>query len=333
MNVLRNLLIALALLWAIPVDAASRFGVCAVTCTWDSSSTAMWSTSTGGATGASVPGASDTVTFDGATCVGGVTCTITISAATNPTIQSFVWNACTGATTGCIIDNSANNNFTLTGNANIWFDGSGTGMRTFIGGSGTYTVSGNFGGFNAWVLTNSTNLSNPSTAFSSATIVVSGTGTSTGGVLLGTLTFGTITLSTNSNKGGYQIFGGATVGTLNIPAPNYVAFANSNTVTITNAFSWAGTSTNRIAIVSTSPALPATIAINSGTATLDWGILRNVVTSGGTARNATNTIDLGGNTWSSITAPPASSGAKIICGSLQPRKLTWNDPWWKKCAA
>src|SRR5262245_672467 len=106
---MRKLLLALGLaLLAGQALAANRFAVCTTTCTWDGASTAMWSTTSGGGTGASVPGSGDAVILDAATCVGGTTCTITVN--TNPTIQSLTMGACTASTTGCILDFSVNNN-------------------------------------------------------------------------------------------------------------------------------------------------------------------------------------------------------------------------------
>src|SRR5258708_36798458 len=95
-----GLRVLLLCLFTTVASAANRFAVCTTTCTWDGASTAMWSTSSGGATGASVPGASDPVIFDGSTCVGGTTCTTTVN--TNPTIASLTMGSCTASTTGCI---------------------------------------------------------------------------------------------------------------------------------------------------------------------------------------------------------------------------------------
>src|SRR6185312_14968270 len=112
------LLLALAFLAsAAPAEAANRFAVCSTTCTWDNTSTAMWSTTSGGATGASAPTASDAVIIDAATCVGGTTCTITTFAGTI-SVQNITWGACTASTTGCIVKADTNNtNFTINGSS------------------------------------------------------------------------------------------------------------------------------------------------------------------------------------------------------------------------
>src|SRR6266576_3994950 len=104
-------------------DAANRFAVCTTTCTWDGASTAMWSTTSGGATGASVPGSADAVVIDNASCIGGTTCTITVN--TNFNVLSLSITGCNASTTGCILDFSVNNNtvtiqtgFSITGTTN-----------------------------------------------------------------------------------------------------------------------------------------------------------------------------------------------------------------------
>ncbi len=151
---MKRLILTLALFLdlTLSVDAANRFAVCVTTCTWDASSTTMWSTTSGGATGASVPGTSDSVVFDAATCVGGVTCTTTVN--TNFTIQTLTMGACTASTTGCILDFSINNNSPTfnTSGVNI----SGTGTRTLKMGSGTFSITGTSGVWNAITVTNLT---------------------------------------------------------------------------------------------------------------------------------------------------------------------------------
>lgn len=312
---LRNSILALLLLFTVcsQAEAANRFGVCTVTCTWDTSSTAMWSTTSGGGTGASVPGSADIVIFDAATCVGGVTCTITIAAATNPTLQSITWGACTASTTGCIIDNSANNNMTFTGSGG--FNGSGTGTRTWTGGSGTYTLSTSQ---STWTIATSTNLSNPTTAFSSATVTLSFVSTSsTPQFLPGTLTYGTVNL--NGNKGinlGNVAF---TVGTLNVTGPNSLKFPQGVTTTITNAFNWTGTSAAPILIANSNPGNGVgSITTGSGTTnTAAWAIFEHItfIPVGGSTLTATNSLDLGLNTGTGFTiTPPSSGGGKIIGG-------------------
>src|ERR1700688_4568565 len=115
---MKRLALGLIFLFLVIVDAsaATRFWV-GGTGTWDSSTTTNWSASTGGAGGASVPGSSDTVTFDGASG-GGV---VTVNFGGTITLQSLT----TGAFTGTLDFSVNNNSVTLTtGNG---FNNSGTG--------------------------------------------------------------------------------------------------------------------------------------------------------------------------------------------------------------
>jgi hypothetical protein len=108
---------------------ASRFWV-GGTGTWDASTTTNWSATSGGAGGQSVPGASDTVTFD-ASSGGGV---VTVGTGYNPSVTSITM----GAFTGTLDFSAFNNSPTMQ-----TFDCSGTGVRTLTMGSGTWTLTGN----------------------------------------------------------------------------------------------------------------------------------------------------------------------------------------------
>src|SRR6476620_2626099 len=134
-------LLAFAFLAPDVAQAANRFLTCATTCTITAIDTSIWGTTTGG-TGASVPGASDDVILDGATCVGGTTCTATMGAGYNPTWISVTQSACTASTAGCILDLSANNNNVTVTGSNCYTN-TGAGTRTINMGSGTWTCSNN----------------------------------------------------------------------------------------------------------------------------------------------------------------------------------------------
>lgn len=307
MKWLRNLIVGLALIWSLPTEAASRFAVCAVTCTWDGSSTTMWSASSGGVTGASVPGSSDTVTLDAATCVGGVTCTVTVN--TTVTVQQIVFGACTASTTGCILDFSANNNnVTLT--ADPGFNGSGTGVRNLKMGNGLWTMTGGAGG-TPWQMGTTTNLT---FAANSSTLLFSGTSSSTKNGTFGGLTYNIVQIGANTSYGSFNIGGANTFGTLTITAPNVVTFPFNTTQTVTNAINWVGTSSAQISVASNSSATAATISTASGAPTMTWTALRFLTFSGGATFTATNSFNLGGTTGITITAPSTGGGGKIIGG-------------------
>lgn len=109
--------------------------------TWDSSDTTHWATASGGGGGASVPGASDDVTFDAAS--GGGTVTVN----TNFSINSLTGGAFTGT-----LDFSANNNSPTIATS---FSFTGTGIRTLKLGSGTFTFTGSG---TIWTTATATNL-------------------------------------------------------------------------------------------------------------------------------------------------------------------------------
>jgi hypothetical protein len=117
---------------------ASRFWV-GGTGTWDASDTTHWAASSNGAGGQSVPGTSDTVTFDGSSGGG------TITLGTNTSVVSITMGAFTGTF------NSST--FTVTVQT---FNCSGTGTRTLNMGSGQWTVTGNAA--TVWDITTFTNL-------------------------------------------------------------------------------------------------------------------------------------------------------------------------------
>lgn len=270
---------------------------------WGGTNTNNWVSTTGGTNyGQTAPGASDAATFDGSSGTGSVVITADI------TMQGITWGAFNGT-----IDNSANKNMTLTTSTS--FNGSGNGTRTFLGGTGTYTLSAS--GTNNWTMTTITGLTNPTTAFASCTITVSSVNTT--GVFAfnaGALTYGTINF--NANKGVNIVSGSFTIGTMNVTGINSIRFPPANTTTITNAFSWTGTSSTPILISSNNVASGvATISTGSGTTnTAAWAAFDHITFTpvGGSTLTATNSFDFGINsgTGFTITAPSAGGVTGII---------------------
>ena len=311
MTALRNLFLTLALLLLalVPASAASRFGVCTVTCTWDGSSTAMWSTSSGGATGASVPGSGDTVTFDAATCVGGVTCTITVNTTVN--ISTLTVGACTASTTGCILDFSANNNNVTTPNISF----SGTGTRTINMGSGTWTItSASSTVFDNFTTTNET------LSGASASLVFSANTTSGRNIYGGGKTFGSLTVN-NTSSAAINLGTSATFASLSSSVGQCFILNNGVTVTFSSAFTLVGTAAAPLCFMSsTTTGTNATISIASGTATIAWGVFQNMTFTGGATFTASNSLDVRGyNATTGITITPPSTGGgggHIIGGGL-----------------
>lgn len=286
-------------------DAAARFLVaCTTACTWDNSSTLIWSTTSGGAPGSAAPVAGDAVTLDANSCVGGVTCIITVNA--NLAMTSLTMGACTASTAGCILDFSANNNTV----ALVNFSGTGTGTRTLNMGSGTWTFT-NTGSAIVWDMTTITNLTFNA---GSSTISILGTPTLARTFIANTLTYGTVSIGATTNGVNFSIqTGSPTFGTLNITAPNVVTFPTT-TVTITNAFNWTGSAFNSAIYIASSNAVtvaPISVGANS---TIVWAALARITFSGAGTVTTTNSLNLGGNTNANITGPSGGSGGRIIGG-------------------
>lgn len=306
---MRKFLLAVAFLFlSFPAtEAANRFAVCTVACTWDGASTAMWSASTGGATGASVPGSADAVIFDAATCVGGVTCTATVN--TNPSISTLTMGACTASTTGCVLDFSANNNSITFNSVNGGLSVTGTGTRTLNMGNGTWTFVTNAG--SAVDFTTTTSLTfNAGTS----TIVFSGASLTNGvNFVGGGKTFGTFTDSITAYNGfGVGFTASASFASFNMNAGGIYTFNSGLAFVVTNAVSWAGTLAKPISLSGGVTAPTFNIANGS---TISNALLGRIsfTTSAG-AISATSSYDRGGNNMNggSITAPVLSSGGRCI---------------------
>jgi hypothetical protein len=268
---------------------ASRFWV-GGTGTWDASTTTNWSATTGGAGGQSVPGSADTVTFDGASGGG----TVTVNTTVNVTSITM------GAFTGTLDFSAHNNNVTVQS-----FSGTGTGARTLNMGNGTWTVTGG-GGWNCLTVTSFTFNANGSTLIFSRNSLTSASN------FMGALTYNTVTVAANASYG-QTSFSSFTVGTLNIVAPNYVAFPSGATVTVTT-LSFTGSSSAQSLVVAGTNGTKASISQASGTPTLSWLALREINFTGGATFTATQSFDLGDNAGVTITAP-SSGGSVGVIGS------------------
>lgn len=280
---------AFLLLSCVYADAASRFLICATTCTIDSSNTLIWSATSGGATGASVPGSADTVTLDANTCVGGTTCTATMNFGGTWTIQSFTMGACTASTTGCIFDNSVNNNNITLSLSGIALSLTGTGTRNVKLGSATYTLSGADATYTASTITNLT------FSGASSTIRFSGAGDRTftsGGA---SLTYGTLVIDAASGAGTISV-GNSTVTTTTVAAPNYINITqgqnfNGGVITLS------GSSGSFIGIGATSPTATATLTASGGSS-MSWIAPNQIIFVG--SPTVSNCMNLG-TTNSGIT--------------------------------
>lgn len=271
---------------------AARFWV-GGTGTWDASTTTHWGSATGVADNASVPGSSDTVTFDANSGGGTVTVNTTV------TVQSIT----NGAHTGTLDFSANNNNVTLS--ALTGFSGTGSGTRTLNLGNGIWTfTAGNGTSWNFGTTTNLTFNAN------SSTLRFTGTGDQT--FVHGNLTYATVDIRT----AGDFVFNGSaiTIGTLLVtPQPTTIRFTGSVTHTITNAFTFVGSSSAPLLLTS-STGSNATVSISSGTATCDWCGVSGMTFSGGATFSASNSLNFGGNSGITIAAPSVGGSSAYIIG-------------------
>lgn len=269
---------------------AARFWV-GGTGTWDASDTTHWAATSGGAGGQSVPVAADTVTFDGSSGTG----TITVNHA-SLTITSLTMSALTG---GSVLDFATNdNNITITSS----FTNNGSGTRTLNMGDGTWTMSANSG--NAWIQNGATNLTFNANG---STLQFTGTSTSTiKTVTLGAFTYNIVTFA--GSAAGYALGGATTIGTWNISAPTTVQLPTA-TMIISNAMTLTGSSGSPIALQGGTFGTSSTLQLGAAS-TATWCSFRDITTTT-SSMTATNSFDLGRNTFSgggSISAPSGGSG-------------------------
>lgn len=329
---MKRLSVAIFLLLAsfVTAEAAARFAVCTTACTWNNVSTAMWSTTSGGATGASPPVAGDGVTLDGATCVGGTTCTITVAA--DLAMSVLVMGACTAATTGCILDFSINNNnitFNASGQANA-LNISGTGTRTLKMGNGTWTFASASGTtvINAGTTTNLTFAANSSSIVTNMTNSVSAAGLDGS-----TLTFNNITMNANSNKGSFTVNAGA-ISTLTVNGFNRLIFGQASLSIGT--WTMTGTGTNPVSVTGCCEN-GNTIVTMTNISTSTWVGMRGISCAGtGAASPFNNSLNEGTN-GCTVSAPNAGTSACILGGWLlwrdMPEHINDNFPAWLEKAA
>lgn len=295
------LALLLSLLSLSGAAAANRFAVCTTACTWDGSSTAMWSASSGGATGASVPVLADTVTLDAATCVGGTTCAITVN--TNFSINTLTMNNCTASAAGCILDFSANNNSPTIGAGGV--NGSGTGTRTLNMGSGTWTVTN--GG--SWFFSTITGL----TFNAGGSTLVLQQAALTTSIVFGQLTFNTVSVvGISSGQTLLSSSGNQTIATLNYTVPGSLSIANGAVLTLTNGLSISGGSLSNMFELKGGGISGSTAITSTNNSTVSFAVVHDIVFNGGGTLTANNSVSLGHTTGVTVNVPAGSSGGRCI---------------------
>lgn len=256
---------------------ASRFWV-GGTGTWSSGSTANWSATSGGASGSSVPGAADTVTFDGSS--GGGTITLNYV----PSITSLTGGSHTGTF------DTGNNNMTLSGS----FTYSGTGVRSLILGTSTITTAG------SWDLTTQTNLT-----FSGASATIIKSSGQNSSFISSGLTYGAVQMS-GGLRGTGNTYGTFTY-TTSSNSQCWVEAGGTHTVTGTCTFQ-GSSATNYGLIVGSGGAAGVmrnrgTFAFNAATVVLNNVVIGDLVAGGAGSWTGTNVGDAGNCTGVTFTAP------------------------------
>lgn len=260
--------------------------------TWDASDTTHWASSSNGAGGQSVPGSGDTVTFD-ANSGGG---TVTVNTTVNVTSITG------GAHTGTLTFATNNNNVTVS-----TFSYTGSATRTLSLGNGTWTITGTS---NPWNILQTTSLT-----FNANSSILNFTGSTTATrALSGNLTYSTISIAANSSGGPFLFNTAATIATLTVSSPNYVAFVAGATNTITTLTA-SGSSGSEIALVSSTEGTAATVSVAANAPTITWAGVRDLTCTGGATFTASDSFDLGHNTGITIN-PPGGVGTSILTAGV-----------------
>ncbi len=277
---------------------ASRFWV-GGTGTWDASDTTHWASSSNGAGGQTVPGSSDTVTFDGSSGTGTITVNTTVS------VVSITMSALTG---GSVLDFATNNNNV---NLSSSFGNTGSGTRTLNMGNGTWTITGTSG--NPWGVSGATNLT---LNCNSSTLVLTSTAVASANLSLGAFTYNVVTINPIAAYVPTVLVGASTVATLNITGAGLTHFASATTHTITTLNLTSGSSLSALNCI-TSNAPPAVATLSIGNAiTPAYCAFRDITKTGAGSITASNSIDLGHNTSITITAPTVGGGTVVgVIGS------------------
>lgn len=266
--------------------------------TWDGSNTANWSTTSGGASGASVPGSSDDVIIDGhASGLNGGTITVN----TNFSVLSINCSTMVGT-----LDFGTNNNSPTIGN-NGW-NNSGTSTRTINLGSGTFTFTMTNISVLVWGTTTNLTLGANTATFLFTGNSANGRTIGLSGATLANLP--SISIAANTGTGTWDIGGAGTqtIPTLTIAAPNQITWSTS-AITLTNLVFSGGSSSALTYLTTNALTTQRTIPLTNSTSG-SWMALRGINPTTGTI-TATNSFDLKLNGANATITPP-SSGSGVV---------------------
>ncbi len=293
-SVLTLLFVAIA--FSIPAFSANRYWVSSGASNWNN--TGNWSASSGGASGASVPGAGDVAIFDGTGGLNG-NCSIDM----NVSVSGILMNGYSGTL--------SQNSFTITCGANGYTQTSGT----FAGGSQSFTIN----------TTGVFNLSGGTFTSTSGTFTISGTRVSSSTVFThsaGTFNHnnGTFFLNTGSGctqfthtldlNGSSTQFYNVTLTTTTGCSPQIIATGSGDVLMVSNTLTHNDGIFNGTAELTGNFAVGASADGGYGTITIN-GTGSQTYTQTGTGRTAILNVNK-----SSGTFTPATSPMDLYCQSF-----------------
>ncbi len=123
----------------------------------------------------------------------------------------------------------------------------------------------------------------------------------------GAKTYNDLTLNSLASRSSLRLTGAATYANLNVAAGWSVGIPAATTVTVSNAFTWTGTSSLPITLTCGTYPQAGTLSVSSGTCSITWGILLGTTGSGGATFSATNSLQ--GYLVTGWTVTPPSSGS------------------------
>lgn len=320
---LRLLLVAFGLFCA---PLAAHATTCGGNCywildsgTWDNATdSAHWSATDGGVSCTPCePASTDTVNFTTNSCLVAGTCTITTAAGTL-TNASLTLGTCGTSTHVCSFNFSTNNTSFAFGTVS-WGQTGGTGYRTIITGTGTWTISGTAG----TVWNNATITNETLTITGAPTLNFAATATGSRTAAFGNKPYGSTVVNVSdsasfaSQTWVFATAGGGTftIGQFNLTGPIAYQVPATSGLTTSGTSTWTGTSSAPVFVQSNGFSTTSAVVLN-GNVNATWTAVRNIVFSGTGTLTANSSIDLGGNTLNggSITPPSTGGGGRIIGG-------------------
>lgn len=125
------------------------------------------------------------------------------------------------------------------------------------------------------------------------------------------LTYNALTVDATTTNSLLGITGSNTFSSVSLGSGWSLLPAGNSTTTISAAFTWAGTQTSPMLVMTASLTQLATISCPSGACTLAWGGLFGITVSGGATFTASNTFNFGNNTGWAISPPADATSAGI----------------------